>query len=86
MSSREPSSSWNKPRSCWRALGPLWVKIKLTINFSTPKLGLSEATDAVRTHAEDLRKKLERALSDADQLVENLASDEKNAIAKERLI
>jgi hypothetical protein len=52
--------------------------------LDSAKLGLSEATDAVRTHAEDLRKKLERVLSDAEWLVESLASDEKNAIAKER--
>ena len=54
--------------------------------LDSAKLGLSEATDAVRTHAEDLRKKLERALSDADQLVESLGVRREERDCKERLI
>ena len=43
------------------------------------KRALRDATTAVRSHAENVRQKIERALADTDQLVGNLESDEGEA-------
>jgi ElaB/YqjD/DUF883 family membrane-anchored ribosome-binding protein len=45
------------------------------------KADLRDATAAVRSHAENIRQKIEEALSDADRLVSALESDEAKAAA-----
>src|SRR5258708_12380085 len=40
------------------------------------KSSLREATNAVRTHAEDIRKRIEQVLADAHRIVSTLESDQ----------
>jgi len=44
------------------------------------KSSLREATNAVHTHAEDIRKRIEQVLADTDRIVSTLESDETKAL------
>jgi len=49
------------------------------VKLDAIKTSLREAINAVRTHAEDIRKRIEQVLADTDRIVSTLESDETKA-------